>query len=95
MKTPELPDGPEIYVTLCMANFFCEKFRTLIATEPSGIFHKMQVWHNDTYWNIFDAFAIIIYLVAFAMRCSVLIDPSYEFLVPYSRVIYATDICYW
>lgn len=89
VKTPKLPDGPEIYVTLCMANFFCEKVRTLVATEPHGLLHKMQVWHNDTYWNIFDSLAIIMYLAAFTMRLS---DPQF---LPYARVVYATDICYW
>ena len=89
VRTPDTPSEAELYVTACMFNFGCEKIRALIAMEPTRFTHKLRVWHNDTKWNIFDTLAIVIFLFAFGLRCSAL------YLVPYARVIYATDICYW
>ena len=39
-----------------------EKVRTLIAAEPPGFFEKIQVWYNDTKWNLFDSLAISTFL---------------------------------
>ena len=98
VKTPLKPSGPEIYVTACMICYGFEKVRTLIAAEPPGFFDKIQVWYNDTKWNLFDSLAISTFLFAFGLRC---LDPN-ESMVPYEhnyrsygRVIYATVICYW
>ena len=98
VRTPLKPSWPEIYVTACMICYGFEKVRTLIAAEPPGFFEKIQVWYNDTKWNLFDSLAISTFLFAFGLRC---FDPN-ESMVPYEhnyrsygRVIYATDICYW
>ena len=86
--------APELYVTACILCYGCEKIRTLIATEPSGLFSKFWVWHNDTKWNICDTVAILLYLVAFGLRSVDDINLRTK-MVEYARVIYATDICYW
>ena len=98
VRTPLKPSWPEIYVTACMICYGFEKIRTLIAAEPPGFFEKIQVWYNDTKWNLFDSLAISTFLFAFGLRC---FDPN-ESMVPYEhnyrsygRVIYATVICYW
>ena len=89
VKTPLTPSGPEIYVTACMICYGCEQIRTLIATEPNNFLEKISVWYNDTKWNISDTLAIMTYLFAFGLRNSAVN------MIPYGRVIYATDICYW
>ena len=94
MKTPPRPSGPEIYVTACMISYGFEKIRTLIAAEPPGFLEKVQVWYNETKWNICDSLAISIYLFAFGLRCSGDGKPG-DLYVAYGRVIYATVICYW
>ena len=94
VKTPDHASEPEIYVTACIICYGFEKIRTLIAAEPTSFSAKLRVWYNDTKWNIFDSFAIFIYLFAFTLR-STPKSETYGSMVPYARVIYATVICYW
>ena len=42
VKTPYYPSVPELYVTACMICYGCEKIRTIIATEPSGLIAKLR-----------------------------------------------------
>ena len=89
VKTPDLPAPVEYYVAACMANFFLEKIRQIIATEPTNPFKKIQAFVFDTHWNICDVVTIVSFLIAFVLR---LLDTSW---IKYSRVVYATLITYW
>ena len=89
VKTPDLPSPVEYYVAACMANFFLEKIRQIIAAEPTNIFKKMQAFVFDVHWNVCDVLAIVSFLAAFALR---LVDTSW---IKYCRVVYATLITYW
>ena len=68
VKTPDVPSPLEWYVAACMANFFLEKTRQVIAAEPTNILKKVKAFVFDTHWNICDVFAIVSFLSAFIVR---------------------------
>ena len=89
VRTLDTPDPVEYYVAACMVNFFLEKIRQVVASEPSNDFIKMKVFVTETKWNLCDTIAIVVFLVAFALR---LIDAQ---LIKYAHVTYGTIITYW
>ena len=68
VKTPVLPNWPELYVVACQVAFGCESLRTYLSAEPFEFSLKLKVWLSDCKWYASDAVAISIFLVSFGLR---------------------------
>ena len=49
VKTPLLPNWPELYVVACQVAFGCEALRTYLSAEPFEFSMKLKVWISFCY----------------------------------------------
>ena len=98
-----------LYIVIYISSVY-EQIRRFVATNNSWnhlmnllpiwnwnltfIIFVFRVWHHDSRWNLCDAFAISVFLIAFGLR-SINDATLRALMIKYARVVYATDICYW
>ncbi|CAG0900445.1 unnamed protein product, partial [Cyprideis torosa] len=84
---PLIPTWQEIYVTVFLFSFKCDKIRELLSSEPTKMSQKLAVWFENR-WNICDFIGVSCFFLGTCFRFT----PQY-FRV--GRVIYCVDIIYW
>ena len=87
IRTLPTPEWNEIYVTLFLATFGCEKVREIIISEPHKPRKKLVIWLSNG-WNFCEAFFIPMFFVGMILRLQ-------NNTMDIGRVIYCLNIVYW
>ncbi|CAC5414386.1 TRPM3 [Mytilus coruscus] len=87
VRTYPLPNWQEYFMMCYVLTLAFEKFRQVIAAEPSRFWMKLKV-HYSQLWNVWDSIAILNFMIAVGLR-------FHPYTLQSSRVVYTVNIVLW